>query len=958
MPRFALVTIFSLLNLSVQQLSAQTPQIKPGGVVNAATYSASAPLAPGVLFSVFGVGAVLTDGSTAGAGITPLPTRLAGARLLVNGVAAPLFYASPGQINAQFPVELAGVTSATVQVEVQSARGTVTSPAVTVPVAPFSPGIFTQDQNGSGPGSIFRASDFSKICPPGRFDCGANPAMPGEAVSIFMTGLGAVNGLWASGQAASSALSTTTTPVVTIGGVQAQVSFSGLATRFVGLYQVNVIVPDISLKGTDIPLTLSIGGQASNTVTIAIGPTGPFVGGGPPGGTVNALVLDPLNHNTMYAGTNGGVFKSTNGGQSWTGVNSGLPDLGVRVLAIDPIHSGTVYALTNSGIFKSADGGASWTATSVPTATDPSGRTFYPGIITLAIDPLNPSTLYAGTGAGVFKSANGGASWTAINDGLPRIGPPPANPSLPTFPAPIGTLAVDPLNSATLYAGTANNSPQSACCIFKSTNGGVNWTAAGNGLTSTTPSGLAFTPSVQVLAIAPSSASTLYAGTAAGGVFKSTDGGASWTAVNNGLTSTLNGQTFYAEVTALAVDPQNPSIVYAGIYGGVTRTTNGGANWSPASNGIFSTYVPALAIDPSSPATVFAATDGGVFKSADQGASWNAANNGITTPKLISALAIDPVSPSTLFAGISPLVPGNPGVFKTTNGGASWTAANSGLKGHANALVIDPSNSAIVYAGIGGVGLGDGMYKSTDGGTTWSAINNGMAPFPRGVHALAIAPSNSAVLYMATGGGGNDFKPVVYKSSDGGASWNAASSGLPISTIVSALIVDPSNSATLYAGTVNGVFKSGDGGTSWTAANNGLPVFASTYLSALAIDPSHPTILYASVGLAAAVFKSTDGGGNWTAANSGLPAAIVQTLAIDPANPATLYAATGVGVFKTTNGGLSWSAANSGLRNGVSVLAITPGSSPTTIYAGTSGAGVFKSTDGGASWQPTGANQD
>src|SRR5436190_16405019 len=113
-----------------QELFAQTPQVNDGGIVNAASYAHPTVLTPDVIFSVFGTS--LSDGTTASANGAPLPTRLAGARLLVNGVAAPLLAVSPSQIDVQFPVELTGLTSARIQVEVQSTIGTAVSPAATV----------------------------------------------------------------------------------------------------------------------------------------------------------------------------------------------------------------------------------------------------------------------------------------------------------------------------------------------------------------------------------------------------------------------------------------------------------------------------------------------------------------------------------------------------------------------------------------------------------------------------------------------------------------------------------------------------------------------------------------------------------------------------------------------------------------------------------------------------------
>ena len=124
------------------------------------------------------------------------------------------------------------------------------------------------------------------------------------------------------------------------------------------------------------------------------------------------------------------------------------------------------------------------------------------------------------------------------------------------------------------------------------------------------------------LAIDPATPATLYAGTYGGGVFKSTNGGGNWSAVNTGLTNT--------NVHALAIDPATPATLYAGTWGGVFKSTDGGGNWSAVNTGLTTTDVHALAIDPATPATLYAGTEGGVFKSTNGGGNWNAVNTGLT----------------------------------------------------------------------------------------------------------------------------------------------------------------------------------------------------------------------------------------------------------------------------------------------------------------------------------------
>ncbi len=239
------------------------PSINPGGVVNGAGF-ANQPLAAGSIAALFGPSLA---SSTAAAQALPLPTTLGGTTVRVNAIAAPLVFVSPRQINFQVPWELAGQTQATVTVTVDG----LTSPEQKISLAPFGPGIFSTNASGSGQGAILIANTGTIAAPPGSFP-NARPALRGELISIYCTGLGPVTNPPATGAAASSnPLSTTTvTPTVTIGGVPAPVVFSGLAPGFVGLGQVNARVPENAPTGDTVPLVLTIGGIPSNAVTIAL----------------------------------------------------------------------------------------------------------------------------------------------------------------------------------------------------------------------------------------------------------------------------------------------------------------------------------------------------------------------------------------------------------------------------------------------------------------------------------------------------------------------------------------------------------------------------------------------------------------------------------------------------------------------------------------------------------------
>jgi hypothetical protein len=242
---------------------------------------------------------------------------------------------------------------------------------------------------------------------------------------------------------------------------------------------------------------------------------------------ISLLVFDPRTPTTIYAGVQGscgmggcsleGVFKSTDGGDTWHSI--GLTNRTVNAIAIDPVEPTTLYAGTaGGGVFKSTDGGGTWSGIGFTDLT----------VFALVIDPRVPTTLYAGTDAGVYKSADGGNTWnaTGITDN-------------------VTALVVNPKTPTTLYAGRWIGG------VFKSTDGGDTWSEISTGLSG----GRVF-----ALTVDPVEPSLVYAGTEGGGVSKSADGGGTWRDMNVGLTNRF--------VTALAIDPIEPRRLYAGTAGG------------------------------------------------------------------------------------------------------------------------------------------------------------------------------------------------------------------------------------------------------------------------------------------------------------------------------------------------------------------------------------------------------
>jgi uncharacterized protein (TIGR03437 family) len=251
-------------NNRIRKLTPPGPTIGAGGVVNAASYAPGA-VAPGSIAAAYGSFLI---SSSAAAPATPWPTTLGGISMQFSGgVQAPLYYVSGGQVNLQVPWEVAGQSQTT---PTPTANGQTGAPQ-TVNISPIVPGIFATNGQGTGQGAIIDNYTYKLID-------SSSPAVAGSTyVQIFCTGLGPVTNQPKTGSAAPTSTPyslTTTTPTVTIGGVSAYVPFSGLAPGFVGLYQVDALVPANVAPGNAAPVVIYIGGATSNTVTMAVASSG------------------------------------------------------------------------------------------------------------------------------------------------------------------------------------------------------------------------------------------------------------------------------------------------------------------------------------------------------------------------------------------------------------------------------------------------------------------------------------------------------------------------------------------------------------------------------------------------------------------------------------------------------------------------------------------------------------
>jgi photosystem II stability/assembly factor-like uncharacterized protein len=640
---------------------------------------------------------------------------------------------------------------------------------------------------------------------------------------------------------------------------------------------------------------------------------------GPDGANVVTLVVDPVVPAIAFAGTTGsGVLKTTDGGASWATADAGLPTNNVLALAIDPANPSTLYAGTDAGVFKSTDGGQSWAAAN-------GGLDGAPQVVVnaLAIGSDSPATVYAGTSGGVFKTTNGAASWTSINAGLSGLA--------------ARVIAVDPTASSTVYIAVDDNVGYVNYGVFKSTDGGTSWAKIYS-----TPLGEdGGAPPITALAIDPHSPSRLYLAVAFNQVLTSPDGG-SWSDL----------KVPAGDVWSLAVDPTSPATIYVGTYSGlIFRTIDGGAHWASASDGPQASSVNVIATAASAPATLYAGGHNGVFRSSDGAQTWAHLTLGIRNVG-VYPLAVDPTDSSTIYTTADGVV------TKTTDGGAHWVDSNSGLSGGwINRLAIDPVSPSTIYAGQTPPFGSSVIYKSTDGGAHWTTLLT-IGPGP-GLRTLTIASTQPSTLYIGVNSTG------VLKSTDGGASWTAANNGLTaVGPYVSALAVDPTTADTVYAATdptgqpdtPAKIFKSTDGAAHWREVPIGFPL--NMEVTSLVIDPVTPSTIYApytDTGDQGGLLKSSDGGETWIDVSQNLPPGPVGKLLIGSGSPTNVYALTSAGIFASSDGATNWTPINNaGLPNvGVSDLAIDGTGS--VLQAATIG-GLFEyQLSGGSSSTGTGS---
>lgn len=452
------------------------------------------------------------------------------------------------------------------------------------------------------------------------------------------------------------------------------------------------------------------------------------------------IALNPLNSSVIYIATDSRIYKSTDGGQSFQEITSniGLNFENIKTIAINSVNTNIVYVVTLwGGILKTIDGGINW-----------SQIMDNDSITSLVIDPSTPSTIYAGSNQGIYKTSDSGESWGMVNTGL--------------LNQEVRQLDINPNNPSILYAATAGG-------VHKTSDNGGNWAVINNGINNL---------KINCMAVDPVTTAILYAGTASG-LYKSPDFGVSWALIKSG------------RIKSLAVNPLNTSILYTCITGeenGLFRSNDAGQSWEESSID----SIKYVALDPQNPQVLYAGNYGNNYKSTDGGDNWTLIDG---LNQSIRFMKIDPIATSNLYAVYSGAL------YTSTNSGGDWTYHN--LPGsNVTSLAIDPISPSTLYIGSSSYDWDEsvyrGVYKSKDDGKSWTNFDIGLANDM--VWCLAILPHNSPVLFAGTNQNG------VYRK-EGAASWNSIGYRLPNTQILD-LVVDLVNPDTIYAGTSDaGVYK-------------------------------------------------------------------------------------------------------------------------------------------------------
>jgi photosystem II stability/assembly factor-like uncharacterized protein len=654
---------------------------------------------------------------------------------------------------------------------------------------------------------------------------------------------------------------------------------------------------------------------------------------GPVAGRVVALAVDPLDENVNYIGTaTGGLWKTVDGGSSWTSLFDDVGTMSVGALALEPGNPNVVWAGTGErqstctnyfgiGIFKSTDGGDTWVARN-GSGTSALELSY---VNSIAVHPTNPDTLLAsgeafclpdGTrvGGGVFKTTDGGLTWTRVKSGTGS------------------DVIYDPVNPSIVYLAMSGEG------VYKSGDGGDTWTL--------TPG---ITPGTRLrLAMATGNSQILYSLGSNSQLNKTVNGGTSWTLQNAGA---CDGQCTYN--LTLDIDPTDPNHIIVGVIrfwdssnSGVTLTAMT-STWGSGQAVHQDTHV--VRFSRINPARFWIAGDGGIWRTDTGGFNYFNLNGNLLLTQFYD-VAIDSANPARMFGGAQDN--SSSGRF----GSDLWNVTVVTGDGFMNA--IDPSVPTRVLQTSYPQSNTPSVYRSNSSGNvnTFSRLaTNGIEPgepFPW-VTPLAMLPG---MIYVAS--------HSLYQGDAGQPTstftWTKISPLFdPAGRSVSVITLHPPGTATsprtppgdgAYVGTAS---TSGQGGFVWRAREilgkrtvweNVTGNYPGGYVSDIAVDPVDPDRVYVARGLfnLSRLYRSTTGGNTWIPVGAGLPNVPANAVAVDPTDARRVFVGTDVGVYESADYGATFAPFMQGMPLGTVVTDLEINAFPYVLVAGTYGRGAYR----------------
>jgi photosystem II stability/assembly factor-like uncharacterized protein len=598
---------------------------------------------------------------------------------------------------------------------------------------------------------------------------------------------------------------------------------------------------------------------------------------GPQGGRIYATSLHPLDNNIVFIGTIGeGIYKSTNAGQNWLHLESDVLYDVIWEIEFHPAFPDTIYAGTVEGMYRSLDGGVNWNLMITP------GHWYNP-IADIEIHPVHDSLIFAVGNLKQVKSTDYGDTWTELGfEWLASV-----------------AIKVDPLRSDTIYMATqsaihrlslfrsedlgetwypwhndldttlwaqdfgidpVNSDIQYLCghafmeltstCLEKTTDAGVHWFDI-------TPPGL-FNPWIFSLTISPIDHNTIFICTYSNGILKSTDAGANWQEINNGLD--LN------TIFSVTVDSVTGNLYLGTLYDGIFKSTDGGESWLKISQNINDSECLQISANIRDSDSVYVATRNRVHRSLDGAESWEKVEIPFPEGYLsTNGILVDTYDPNYIFASYyDERAPYHSGIMRSSDGGTSWLNCANGIPDGAlcNRLGMADFGGGIRRLFFSGTGI----YYSDDLGENWHQCVNGI-PTDIFFRYIEISEYDPNLMFVVDWQVGSNY---LRRSTDSGLNWITLT-GPPGDDYIHSIKCDPSNYSVVFACKwYTGVYKSTDIGETWMDISSNLPRDYEWFLpSGLAINPDDPENIYVSVG-GRGVFVTYNGGQFWEPFNNGL----------------------------------------------------------------------------------------